>query len=102
MEELGEEANFWRKEISPPQSPNLNPLDYSIWSVLQESVQGTPNMESLKAHIAEAWDTPDEAFIASACCFSGADWKPISVPMALHRVRLRRKPMTTVFIKCKI
>ena len=53
----------------PPQSPDLNPLDYSFWSVLQERVQETshPNMESLKAHIAEAWVTLDEAFIASAC-----------------------------------
>ena len=53
----------------PPQSPDFNPLDYSIWSVLQERVQGTsyPNMESPKAQIAEAWDTLTEAFIASAC-----------------------------------
>ena len=48
--------------------PDLKPLDFSIWDVLQERVQGTshPNMESVKAHIAEAWDTLDEAFIASA------------------------------------
>ena len=45
------EAHFWRKDMWPPQSPDLNPLDYSIWGVLQERVQGTsqPNMESLKA-----------------------------------------------------
>ena len=48
--------------------PDLNPLDFSIWGVFQESVQGTlhSKMESVKAHIAEAWDTQDEAFIASA------------------------------------
>ena len=47
----------------PPQSPDLNSLDYFFWGILQERVHGTsyPNMESLKAHIAEAW-----AFIASA------------------------------------
>ena len=57
------------KRCGLPIPPDLNPLDYSIWSALQERVQGTshPNMESLKAHIAEAWDTLDEAFIASAC-----------------------------------
>ena len=50
MEELGVEARFWRKEMQPPQSPDLNPLDYSIWGVLQERVQGPshPNMESLQ------------------------------------------------------
>ena len=69
MQELRGEAHFCRKEMWPPQSLDLNPLDYSIRGVLQERVQGTsdPNIESLKAHIAEAWDTLDEAFIASAC-----------------------------------
>ena len=56
------------RDVASP-VPDFNPLDYSIWSVLQETVQGTPhpNIESLKAHIAEAWDTLDEAFIASTC-----------------------------------
>ena len=64
MTELRGEAHFWRKEMWPPQSPDLNSLDYFFWGILQERVHGTsyPNMESLKAHIAEAW-----AFIASAC-----------------------------------
>ena len=49
--------------------PDLNPLDFSIWSVLQERVQrpSPPSMESLKAHIAEAWEFLDEAFIDEAC-----------------------------------
>ena len=36
----------------PPQSPDLNPLDYNIWSVLKEEVQGSshPNLESQGAH----------------------------------------------------
>ena len=36
---------------------------------VKERVQGTSHhiMESLNAHIAEAWGTLDEAFIASAC-----------------------------------
>ena len=69
MEELGEETHFWLKEMWPPQSLDLNPLDYFIWGVLQERVQGTPhpNMESLNAHIAEARGTLDETFIISAC-----------------------------------
>ena len=37
-EELGGQSHFWRKEMWPPQSPDLNPLDYSIWSVLQQEV----------------------------------------------------------------
>ena len=39
----------------PPQS--LDPLDYSIWTVLQEEVQGEfhANLEVLKAYIVKPW-----------------------------------------------
>lgn len=68
-EELGGEAHFWRKEMWPPQSPDLNPLDYSIWSVLQEEVQGVshPNVEALKAHIVKTWEAMDPAYIIKTC-----------------------------------
>ena len=53
----------------PPQSPDLNPLDYSIWSVLQDKVQGSshPNMEALKAHITEVWEAMEPSYIVKTC-----------------------------------
>ena len=56
------------RDVASP-VPRPQSADYSIWSVLQERVQGTshPSMESLNSHIKEAWDTLDEAFIASSC-----------------------------------
>ena len=37
-EELGGPDHFWRKEMWPPQFLDLNPLDYSVSSVLQGEV----------------------------------------------------------------
>ena len=45
-EKLGGEAHFWRKETWPLQSPHLNPLDYSIWSVLQDDMAYMSHVES--------------------------------------------------------
>ena len=68
-EELGGAPHFWRKEMWPPQSPDLNPLDYSIWSVLQDKVQGSshPNLEALKAHITEVWEAMEPSYIVKTC-----------------------------------
>ena len=53
----------------PPQSPDLNSLDYGIWSVLQEEVQGVshPNVEAFKAHIVKTWEAMDPAYIFKTC-----------------------------------
>ena len=29
---------LWPKDMCPPQSPNPNPLDYSIWATVEDSV----------------------------------------------------------------
>ena len=67
-EELGWETYCWRK-MWPPKSPDLNPLDYSIWSLLQEKVQGVshPNVEALKAHIMKLWEAMHSAYIMKTC-----------------------------------
>ena len=87
------EAHFWRKEMWPPQSLDLNPLDYSIWSVLLERVQGTshPNMESLNAHIAEA---SGRGFHRQRLpVFPETSGSRYQCQWQLHRVRLGRKPV---------
>ena len=49
--------NFWPKDVWPPSSPDLNPLDYSIWANLQAkvNVKQYPNSEALKFSINKAW-----------------------------------------------
>jgi hypothetical protein len=41
----------------PPSSPDLNPLDYCIWGILEEKVNATRHrsLESLKAAIIKEW-----------------------------------------------
>lgn len=46
----------------PPYSPDLNPMDYSIWSVLEARVCAKPHnsLESLKQTLRKEWDRMSE------------------------------------------
>ena len=50
-------VNFWPKDIWPPSSPDLNPLDYSIWANVQArvNVKQYPNTDALKVAINKVW-----------------------------------------------
>jgi len=52
----------------PPNSPDLNPVDYSVWSILQEKVYKTriTDLDDLKHHIRTKWAKLDHAVIAAA------------------------------------
>uniref|UniRef100_A0A914BWI9 Uncharacterized protein n=1 Tax=Acrobeloides nanus TaxID=290746 RepID=A0A914BWI9_9BILA len=49
----------WRNSIGewPPNSSDLNPLDYAVWSILEEKAcqKPHPNVESLKKALKKAW-----------------------------------------------
>lgn len=51
--------NFIKKNQWPPESADLNPMDYSVWDLLSEKVyrgRTTPfTMDELKAKIVECW-----------------------------------------------
>ena len=61
--------DFWPKLMWPPQSPNLNPLDYSVWWWVESSARKTrlQNIEELKACITENWANLDKGYIADVC-----------------------------------
>lgn len=46
-------------DLWPPNSPDLNPVDYSIWSKLEAMVyrQKVNDMDTLRQKIVECWDT---------------------------------------------
>ena len=50
----------WRRADGewPPNSPDLNPLDYSIWSILEAKACAKPHktIESLKRALIKAWN----------------------------------------------
>ena len=52
-----------------PSSPDLNPLDYSIWGVLENkrNANSHPNIASLKIAIEKEWHKISEEFILKAC-----------------------------------
>ena len=62
-----EEVPFWEKSMWPPSSPDLNPLDYAIWSYMARRVNNKrhSNMDSLKRTIRKVWKEMEEEFIIS-------------------------------------
>lgn len=51
----------------PPYSPDLNPLDYSVWSVLESKACATPhkNLDSLKRALQKAWEDLDVTYLST-------------------------------------
>jgi len=52
----------------PPNSPDLIPVDYKIWGLLQEWVYKTSikDVDELRCRIAEEWDKLDQCTIDKA------------------------------------
>uniref|UniRef100_A0A914EBS3 Transposase n=1 Tax=Acrobeloides nanus TaxID=290746 RepID=A0A914EBS3_9BILA len=50
--------DFITRDEWPPSSPDLNPLDYTVWSILEEKAYAKPHptVESLKRALMKAWD----------------------------------------------
>jgi len=49
----------------PPKCPDLNPVDYKVWSVLQEQVYkvNVNDVDELRQHIQTVWDELDQRII---------------------------------------
>ncbi|CAO4363115.1 unnamed protein product [Caenorhabditis nigoni] len=51
---------YWDKDMWPASSPDLNPLDFSVWGFLDKVMAHShPNLESLKRALLKAWDDLD-------------------------------------------
>jgi len=52
----------------PPNSPDLNPVDYKVWSVLQEQVCNVKvnDVDELRQRIQTVWDELDQHIIDKA------------------------------------
>ncbi|QQP51364.1 Putative transposable element, partial [Caligus rogercresseyi] len=59
----------WSKEMWPPSSPNLNPLDFSIWQHIENKACGVyhSNISDLKATVNDDWAAMDETYIRKSC-----------------------------------
>jgi len=59
---------FWSKEFWPPNSLDLNPLDYYMWSVVERVTKSRhPNVTSLRTAIEAAFADIDSATLQRAC-----------------------------------
>ena len=63
-----ETPDFIPPTLWPPNSPDLNPVDYKIWSVMQEKVYRyrIHDVNELRNQILEAWDEMDQHVIDEA------------------------------------
>ena len=54
---LDQEIDFISKEQWTPSSPDLNPVDYSVWSIVEQRVCASShaNINSLKACLQREW-----------------------------------------------
>ena len=61
--------DFIPPTLWPPNSPDLNPVDYSVWSVLQEKVYRSKiaDIDELKTPLVNEWAQFDQSMI---------DWPP--------------------------
>ena len=63
---------YYQGGMPPPYSPDLNPMDYSIWSILETKAcaKTQTNIESLKASLKREWDEiPQETLRAAVEAF---------------------------------
>ena len=62
-------TSFISKEVRPAKSPDLNPLDFSIWSTLETKTCSSPHsaVEALKAKLGKEWAAIPQETIRAAC-----------------------------------
>lgn len=63
-----ETPDFIAPTLWPPNSPDLNPVDYKIWSAMEEKVyqQRIRDVDELRERILTAWDELDQRVIDNA------------------------------------
>ena len=62
-------ARFWKWEMWPPSSPDLNPLDYGIWGYVESKACATSHksVDDLKAAVEAEWAAMPEAYVVKTC-----------------------------------
>jgi len=60
---------FWSKELWPPSSPDLNPMDFGIWSILEQKAcrVSHQSVEVLKKKLTESWEEIDRETVRATC-----------------------------------
>src|SRR6218665_1611267 len=82
-----ETPNFIPPNLWPPNSPDLNPVDYKIWGIMQDEVYRAKirDIEELRQRIVHAWEEFDQLVIDAAILANG-----------VHAFRLVLKPKADI------
>ncbi|KAF2354925.1 hypothetical protein FHG87_014320 [Trinorchestia longiramus] len=69
QEWLRSNMNFWPKDVWPPQSPDLNPLDYSEWTQIESKACNVShnNVKELESSFNRSWVTMRKYYIRKVC-----------------------------------
>ena len=88
-------AHFW-----PPSSPDLNPLDYSIWAHLEAEVNATSHasLKSLKAAIKKAWKKMDAAYIVNNIMCRWIHWMNCGIWSLSSNTKYQKKSHSFAFV----
>ena len=59
----------WSKGIWPPNSYNLNPLDFSMWNNVDRKANNMfhPNVDAMKAAVEREWNSMEEDYVRRTC-----------------------------------
>lgn len=54
--------DFWGPDLYPSNSPDLNPMDYAVWGILEQKACSKPhrNVEALERDLKKAWAQIDD------------------------------------------
>jgi len=53
--------DFISPTLWPPNSPDLNPVDYAVWGIMQERVYKIKDVGELRQRIVEEWNGNNSA-----------------------------------------
>ena len=61
--------SFWSEKLWPPSFPDLNPMDFGIWSILERKActVSHSNVEKLKKKLKESWANIESEIIRATC-----------------------------------
>ena len=61
--------SFWTKDLWPPSLPDLNPMDFCVWGILEKKACSSPhnNLEDLRAFLKRAWEKIPQDALRAAC-----------------------------------
>jgi len=90
---------FWSKEFWLPNSPDLSPLDYYVWGVVERVTNKSrhPNVMSLRTTIEAAFvGSMDCATLQRACERFRPRIKAVIQANGIYRIVLYRDPPSTM------